>query len=100
MNEDFARRYHWLSDSITSFIEHSHSSIRCDKIEDRVLDMTADASESSRKISLDLIKDNPEHLRKYFKPSRQRMLTDFECGFGLPSHHPVLDIDISEDGQC
>jgi len=99
MNEDFARRYHWLSDSITSFIEQPHSGICCDKIEDRVLDMTANASESSRKISLDLIKDNPEHLRKYFKPSRQRMLTDFECGFGLPSHHPVLDIDISEKGM-
>jgi len=95
MNEDFARRHHWLSD----FIEKPHSGICCDKIESKVLDMTAKESESSRKISLDLIKDNPEHLRKYFKPSGQRMLTDFECGFGLPSHHPVLDIDISEKGM-
>ena len=97
MGGDYARRYHWLSDSVKGFIE-PHG-ICCDRKEATVLDMTANESESTRMISLDLVKDNPEHLRKYLKPSKQRMLADFETGFGLPSHHPVLDIDISERGM-
>jgi hypothetical protein len=99
MNADFARRYHWLSDSVSSFINEPHSGICCDRKEAKVLDMTASESESSRSICLDLVKDNPEHLRKYLKPAKQRMLIDFESGFGLPSHHTVLDIDIGERGM-
>lgn len=97
MNADYARRYHWLSDSVGSFIEPHE--ICCDRKEAKVLDMTSNDSEACRMISLDLVKDNPEHLRKYFTPSKQRMLADFEHGFGLPSRHPVLDIDIGERGM-
>lgn len=99
MNADLARRYHWLCDSVSSFVEEPHAGICCDKKETSALDMTAPDSERARKICLDLIKDNPVHLRKYFAPSKQRMLIDFENGFALPSHHPVLDIDISETGM-
>jgi hypothetical protein len=99
MNEDYARRYHWLSDSMSNFIEEPHAGICCDRKEDHVLDMTAAESELARDISLDLVKDNPVHLRKYFTPKKQRMLSDFEDGFALPPHHPVLDIDIGEAGM-
>ena len=99
MNTDYARRYHWLSDSVSNFINEPHSGICCDRKEAEVLDMTAGESESTRRISLDLVNDNPEHLRKYLKPAKQKMLADFETGFGLPPHHPVLDIDISERGM-
>ncbi len=99
MNTDYARRYHWLSDSVSNFINEPHSGICCDRKEAEVLDMTAFDSESTRRISLDLVKDNPEHLRKYLKPSKQKMLVDFENGFGLPPRHPVLDIDINERGM-
>ncbi len=98
MNNEYARRYHWLSDSMNSFIEPKEG-ICCDRKEMHVLDMTASESESVRRISLDLIKDNPVHLRKYFKPAKQKMLFDFEDRFGLPQHHPVLDIDIGERGM-
>ncbi|HEY9205304.1 MAG TPA: DUF763 domain-containing protein [Candidatus Methanoperedens sp.] len=99
MSADYARRYHWLSDSVSTFINEPHAGICCDRKEVQVLDMTANESESARRVSLDLVKDNPVHLRKYFKPAKQRMLEDFDCGFGLPTHHPVLDIDISERGM-
>lgn len=98
MNYDYARRYHWLSDAVSNFINEPHSGICCDKKEEKVLDMTSNESESTREISIDLVKDNPEHLRKYFKPAKQRLLEDFES-FGLPSHHPVLDIDLGEKGM-
>ncbi len=98
MNNEYARRYHWLSDSSESFIE-PRDGICCDRKEESVLDMTAHDSESARKVSLDLIRDDPMHLKKYFKSSSQKMLFDFEEGFGLPPHHTVLDIDISERGM-
>ncbi len=98
MNNEYARRYHWLSDSSNSLME-PRDGICCDRKEASVLDMTSHDSETARKVSLDLIKDNPAHLKKYFKPSSQKMLFDFEDGFGLPPHHPVLDIDISERGM-
>jgi hypothetical protein len=98
MNNEYARRYHWLSDFSNSFIE-PREGICCDRKEESVLDMTSHDSESTRKVSLDLIKDNPVHLKKYFKSSSQKMLFDFEDDFGLPPHHPVLDIDISERGM-
>jgi hypothetical protein len=98
MNNEYARRYHWLSDPSNGFIE-PRDGICCDRKEAQVLDMTSHDSETARRISLDLIKDNPVHLKKHFKPSSQKMLFDFENGFGLPPHHPVLDIDISERGM-
>ncbi|MCX9012651.1 MAG: DUF763 domain-containing protein [Candidatus Methanoperedens sp.] len=96
MNSEYARRYHWLS--ADNFIE-PRNGICCDRTEANVLDMTAQESEAARSVSLDLVNDDPVHLKKYFKPPNQRMLFDFESGFGLPRHHPVLDIDISERGM-
>ncbi|MHA1835759.1 MAG: DUF763 domain-containing protein, partial [Candidatus Odinarchaeia archaeon] len=72
-----ARRYHWLSDKVESFVEEPHSSIISDTKKDVVLDMTSKESDSCRDISVDLVKDNPKHLRKYFrilKDSNQKTL--------------------------
>lgn len=103
MGKSYARRYHWLSDNTKTFIEEPHNGICCDKIEDVVLDMTSKNSRETRETSLDLVRDNPEHLRRYFLPSKQRQLTDFldhkRTEFGMPSHHPVLAIDLSESGM-
>ena len=55
--------------------------------------MTDKKSKEAQNISVDLINDNPEHLRSYFKrKNNQMLLTDFT----MPSHHPVLDMDISD----
>jgi hypothetical protein len=66
MNEEslYARRYHWLSDSITSFICEPHNSIVGDDKQEIVLDMTSCSSESARRISVDLVNDNPVHLMR------------------------------------
>lgn len=52
----YARRYHWLSDNLNSFVEEPHSGIIGTK-HDSVLDMTAKESEECRKTSVDLVKD-------------------------------------------
>ncbi|MFH1181461.1 MAG: DUF763 domain-containing protein [Candidatus Woesearchaeota archaeon] len=101
----YARRYHWLSDNVQSFVEEPHLGI-CGEKEQEVLDMTARQSDGARKTSLDLVKDNPLHLRRYF--TKQTVLQQFvnvtttttknsssndDYGDGyeltLPSHHPT-----------
>jgi hypothetical protein len=101
MNENYARRYHWLSFNVKNFIEEPHAAICCDRIENEVLDMTSKESRETRKISVDLINDNPIHLKKYFLPNNQSMLTDFFYkieNFSMPKHHPIFNIDIGKNG--
>jgi hypothetical protein len=102
MNDNYARRYHWLSSNVKTFVEEPHVAICCDKIENKVLDMTSKESKETRKVSVDLINDNPIHLRKYFLTNNQSMLTDFFCkieSFNMPKHHPIFNVDIGRDGM-
>ncbi|MBI5680116.1 MAG: DUF763 domain-containing protein [Methanobacterium sp.] len=104
----YARRYHWLSESIDQVIEEPHNAICCDESKESTLNMTASKSDEARKSSVDLICDNPEHLKPYFRRKSQSLLTDFfDIGANshvsqnfkeikMPSHHPVLDIDMSK----
>ncbi len=106
MGSDYARRYHWLSDSLTDFVEEPHKGICCDMVGNKILDMTSKESREARDVSVDLIKDHPRHLARYFKSPAQRQLTDFSgkraaAGkrveeFSMPPHHPVLDIDLTK----
>jgi uncharacterized protein len=97
----YARRYHWLSSQVEDLVESPHQGICCDARQKETLDMTAGASEEARAISVDLVQDNPEHLRKYFqkKPrleAHQSSLNDFYPGLNMPTHHPVLDTDLTD----
>ncbi|MGF3554604.1 MAG: DUF763 domain-containing protein [Thermoplasmatota archaeon] len=60
----YARRYHWLSDRIENFVLEPHSAVVGDNCEEKVLDMTAKQSINTQKISLDLVNDNPQHLKR------------------------------------
>lgn len=75
-----ARRYHWLSDSTTSFVCEPHTAVVCDQRLNRVLNLVAKESEEVRKVSVDLVKDNPEHLKRYFIQSKQLSLSSFISG--------------------
>lgn len=99
MKGKYARRYHWLSDNLKSFVEEPHSGICGDRVESNVLNLTAKESEETRKVSLDLVKDNPMKLRKYL--GGQMLLTDFGERLGnlsLPARHEIINSDISERG--
>ena len=109
----YARRYHWLSTSTDNFLNDPHTAIECDKKQDETLNMASSKSKEVQKISVDLINDNPEHLKRYFrrKDSKQSLLTDYfdfsikqedttgfknQKSFTMPSHHEVLDMDMSD----
>jgi hypothetical protein len=97
MNDRLARRYHWLSDGVESFVEEPHSGIASDRFENQVMDMTAAESEDSRKASLDLVLDDPDRLRAYAKgeqvsideylPGRQEMQV-----LVMPTPHAITEL--------
>ena len=88
----YARRYHWLSDNIIDFILEPHSGIASEKIHINVLDMTSRQSEEARKISVDLVKENPMKIEKFF--NSQTKLFDFLGGpqLNMPRHHYIKSL--------
>jgi hypothetical protein len=77
MYERLARRYHWLSEGVRSFVEEPHSGIIGDRREEIVLDMTARESEETRKVSVDLVRDDPKRLLPYVREAEQRSLDEY-----------------------
>ena len=71
-----ARRYHWLSGRFKTFVEEPHTAIVGETVHNRVLDMTSKQSEECRRISTDLVNDNPRHLKALLsdKPLNQATL--------------------------
>jgi len=59
----YARRYHWLSENVESFVCEPHNAIVDDNRQELVLDMTAKQSVSTQKTSVDLVNDDPMHLK-------------------------------------
>ncbi len=95
----YARRYHWIKKEKQNYICEPHSGIISDKIT-QPLNLTAKESEETRKCSLDLIKDNPIHLRKYFT-NHQTTLFDFSKNNPLKyfkmsvQHFPKIDVNMN-----
>ncbi len=87
----YARRYHWMSDNINSFVIEPHSAICGDKKEENVLDMTSRYSLETQKVCVDLVKDNQKHLERHIKTPIQKTLVNFEH-FTMPSHHFIVDM--------
>jgi len=78
-----ARRYHWLSTNLKSYVCEPHTAVCCDKRHPS-LNMVALKSEPSRTIVTDLAKEHPdkiiEETKKFLK---------------MPMRHPVLKFDIN-----
>ena len=83
MNEQdrSARRYHWLSDSISDFVVEPHNAIVGDTKRETVLNMVAKNSEASRKASVDLAKEPTRKLMNLIqsatKPFNQASLQNW-----------------------
>jgi hypothetical protein len=77
----YARRYHWLSEQVENFVCEPHNAIVGNDRQERVLDMTAKQSASTQKTSVDLVNDNPLHLKvdwaKITRPVNQMILDNW-----------------------
>ena len=96
----FARRYHWLSRGVKSFVEEPHQGICSEARGGRVLNLVARESEEARKTSLDLARENPRRLKRYLRPGKQLSLDQYTGDpveeLGMPKRHPVLAADVGE----
>ena len=64
MNPDnmMARRYHWISDNVKTFVSEPHAGIICASKNLNTLNMTSVDSEDSQKISVELATGNTDNL--------------------------------------
>lgn len=77
-----ARRYHWHSENIRSFVEEPHTGI-CGINQGNILNLTATEAKKSREGILNIITEDPERITEEFK----RL-----C---MPAHHDVRAKDVN-----
>jgi hypothetical protein len=76
VSDGYARRYHWLGESVKSFVVEPHSSILSDGVSSIVLNMTSRKCENARKVSVDLVCESPPKLIRMFNAlNKQESLT-------------------------
>jgi hypothetical protein len=114
MNAKRARRYHWTSEQNRgrmkgcSFSEQPRDLIACDQVINNTLDLTAEESKQTRKCILDLINDNPVHLRKYIPRKKYGISLDLFLDskaiknkerspfLQMPARHHIIPLDLGE----
>lgn len=90
----YARRYHWLTTD--NFVDDPpHKIIGIEN--NNTLNLVSRKSEEARKISTDLVRDNPEKIKKYF--TGQATLTQLETGgekhYAMRRKHELSELDLS-----
>jgi len=55
-----ARRYHWLSDRVASFVREPHAAVCCDQRGGAILNLVAEDSEPTRLAAAELAREPPE----------------------------------------
>ena len=111
MNDSTARRYHWLSDTVASYVDEPHAAICAQDRRSDPLDLIAEGSAETRSISVDLVQDDPAHLKRELRG--QRSLDEFVAGadgctrrqgwtdidratLEMPAHHELRKSDLTD----
>ncbi|WP_293716637.1 DUF763 domain-containing protein [uncultured Parabacteroides sp.] len=80
-NERMARRYHWLSSSLRSFMEEPHTSV-CGRNQGLILNLTDKLAAPTKEGIVELTKETPDKLMR-------------EVSIILPNHHEVKAEDVN-----
>ena len=78
--EKSARRYHWLSETVETFVVEPHTAILGDRVQTSALNMTARESEGTRKVSVDIAKEPLKKVAgmlRSIQPSYQSSLEEW-----------------------
>ncbi|MDD2234539.1 MAG: DUF763 domain-containing protein [Desulfitobacteriaceae bacterium] len=96
MNEKnrYARRYHWLSENLQSFVEDPHSAV-CGLPETDVLNLVYHDNKATRKASVALCRERPEQVSRIYqsiaaesyREPDNRQLSLFTENYGASSGH-------------
>lgn len=80
-----ARRYHWLSEGISSYVDEPHAAVCCDDRGGETLNLVARESAATREASTQLAADRPEivlealgHLPTLEMPRRHELVANFD----------------------
>jgi hypothetical protein len=91
-----ARRYHWISEYVHSFVEEPHSGMISGQVKSMTLDMTSKKSDDCRSTSVDIVKDEPHRIRRLFENIQPHgettlvpWLDDIEPVVEIPSYKVV-----------
>lgn len=80
-NERMARRYHWLSSSLRSFMEEPHTSV-CGRNQGLILNLTDKLAAPTKEGIIELTREKPDKLMR-------------EVSIILPNHHEVKAEDVN-----
>lgn len=72
-----ARRYHWLSENVNSFVDEPHNAIVGEAKRDAALNMTAKESEDCRKASVDIADEPTQKVMQMIDPTNQKILDEW-----------------------
>ena len=99
-----ARRYHWSSENLRSFVEEPHSGVTGEN-QGKILNLTDRAAKETRGSILTLTQENPDRMiREIAKISNENYAAEFELrndrNLVMPSHHEVHaeDVDLKRLG--
>jgi hypothetical protein len=96
----YARRYHWCYETVESFVDEPHSAILGERGHEKVLNMTAQLSTASRKLTVDLVRDSPAKLQNMalelaplarFDNTVQARLDNWNGGNGSSTKQKILE---------
>ncbi|MBI5227156.1 DUF763 domain-containing protein [Candidatus Micrarchaeota archaeon] len=91
---NYARRYHWFNSE--NFVDNPNDKIAGIK-QTSVLNLVSGDSSETREVCVDLVKDNPIHLRKYFT-GQKTLFDEFpstDNHYKLPARHEIIDSDLT-----
>ncbi|MHA2163179.1 MAG: DUF763 domain-containing protein [Candidatus Thorarchaeota archaeon] len=66
-NSNDARRYHWISEDVKSFVEEPHTGMISGEVKKITLDLTSKESEECRRTTVDIVKEEPVKVRRLFE---------------------------------
>lgn len=92
-----ARRYHWLSENVSSFVDEPHAAIDGPN-QGTIINLTDRRAEASRAAQLDLIAEGPERVlatvRRFREQPAPAAVQESLPHLSLPAHHDVRESDV------
>lgn len=90
-----ARRYHWLSEDLRSFVDEPHSAIDGPN-QGRIVNLTDRRAERSRAAQVELVHGGPDKILATFRTLRERRegSTVEQLYLQMPAHHDVRPKDV------
>lgn len=90
MNEEtrYARRYHWLSEGLATFVENPHAAV-CGRPESQVLNLVATDNRATRMASVDLCRERPDKVGTILRSMAERDSGPLFAELTMPSVHSI-----------